>query len=79
MSRWRPSGRPRARRAAASQAGDPGSRSKFLRGLSLGALVGAAIAGSAIWDRRRMGRGQRVAPVIRSATIAADGDSRAEA
>lgn len=27
--------------------------SVFLRGLSLGALIGAAIAGSAIWDRRR--------------------------
>ena len=25
----------------------------FLRGLSLGALIGAAIAGSAIWERRR--------------------------
>ena len=30
----------------------PGSR-RFLRGLALGALVGAAIAGSAIWQRRR--------------------------
>ncbi len=30
----------------------------FLRGLSLGALVGAAIAGSAIWDRRRARRGR---------------------
>ncbi len=29
-----------------------GWRSVFFRGLSLGALVGAAIAGSAIWDRR---------------------------
>ena len=28
----------------------------FLRGLSLGALVGAAIAGSALWDRRRTQR-----------------------
>ncbi len=26
---------------------------RFLRGLTLGALVGAAIAGSAIWDRHR--------------------------
>ncbi len=26
---------------------------RFLRGLTLGALVGAAIAGSAIWDRLR--------------------------
>jgi len=30
--------------------------SVFLRGLSLGALVGAAIAGSTIWDRRRARR-----------------------
>jgi hypothetical protein len=30
--------------------------STFLRGLSLGALVGAAIAGSAIWERRRLRR-----------------------
>ena len=29
------------------------SHSVFLRGLSLGALIGAAIAGSAIWDRHR--------------------------
>jgi hypothetical protein len=30
------------------------SHSTFLRGLSMGALIGAAIAGSAIWERRRM-------------------------
>jgi len=30
--------------------------SVFLRGLSLGALVGAAIAGSTIWDRHRARR-----------------------
>ena len=30
--------------------------SVFLRGLSLGALIGAAIAGSTIWDRRRARR-----------------------
>jgi len=28
----------------------------FMRGLTLGALVGAAIAGSAIWQRGRRGR-----------------------
>jgi hypothetical protein len=28
----------------------------FLRGLSIGALIGAAIAGSAIWERRRTRR-----------------------
>lgn len=26
----------------------------FIRGMSLGALIGAAIAGSAIWERRRL-------------------------
>ena len=34
------------------------ARGRFARGLTLGALVGAAIAGSAIWDRLR---GNRVA------------------
>jgi hypothetical protein len=33
---------------------------KFLRGLAIGALVGAAIAGSTIWQRRR--RQQRHEP-----------------
>ena len=33
----------------------PSMTSRFLRGLSLGALVGAAIAGSAMWDRWRRG------------------------
>ena len=32
----------------------------FLRGLSLGALVGAAIAGSAIWRRLREARDEPV-------------------
>jgi len=35
--------------------------SKFLRGLAVGALVGAAIAGSTIWQRRRRQQ-QRSAP-----------------
>ena len=33
--------------------GRPPRMSTFLRGLVLGAFVGAAIAGSAIWRRRR--------------------------
>jgi hypothetical protein len=33
----------------------------FLRGLSIGALVGAAIAGSAIWERARRRVEQRTA------------------
>lgn len=32
----------------------------FLRGLTLGALIGAAIAGSAIWQRRGRGRRGRI-------------------
>jgi len=28
--------------------------SRFLRGLAIGALVGAAIAGSTVWQRRRV-------------------------
>lgn len=32
------------------------SRSTFVRGLAIGALVGAAIAGSTIWERRRARR-----------------------
>ncbi|HET7702222.1 MAG TPA: hypothetical protein VFK35_02405 [Candidatus Limnocylindrales bacterium] len=42
-------------RAVAGGSGDEGDRraSTFARGLALGALVGAAIAGSTIWQRRR--------------------------
>jgi hypothetical protein len=39
--------------------------STFARGLALGALVGAAIAGSTIWQRRqaqRIGRGRPAEP-----------------
>ena len=32
------------------------ARSTFIRGLAIGALVGAAIAGSTIWERRRARR-----------------------
>ena len=43
-----------AARSAADE-GVPGSppEPRFLRGLTLGVLVGAAIAGSAIWERLR--------------------------
>lgn len=34
-------------------AGDHEGVSRFLRGLAIGALVGAAIAGSTFWERRR--------------------------
>jgi hypothetical protein len=34
-------------------AGDHEGVSRFLRGLAIGALVGAAVAGSTFWERRR--------------------------
>ncbi len=37
----------------AEPSGDPDS-SRFLRGVAIGALVGAAIAGSTVWQRRRV-------------------------
>jgi hypothetical protein len=37
-----------------------GSGTTFMRGLTLGALLGAAIAGSALWQRRT--RRKQVAP-----------------
>ncbi len=36
--------------------GDERRQATFLRGLTIGALVGAAIAGSRIWRRRRPNR-----------------------
>ncbi len=44
---------------APGAAAGPSLMSRFLGGLSLGAFVGAAIAGSAIWDRWRRGDGPR--------------------
>ena len=45
----------RLNRAAEGAAGDDPRAATFVRGLVLGALVGAAIAGSTIWQRRRQG------------------------
>ena len=45
----------RLNRAAESAADDDPRAATFVRGLVLGALVGAAIAGSTIWQRRRQG------------------------
>jgi hypothetical protein len=39
--------------SGAEPSGDPDS-SRFLRGVAIGALVGAAIAGSTVWQRRRV-------------------------
>ncbi|MEW5989764.1 MAG: hypothetical protein AB1736_00265 [Chloroflexota bacterium] len=46
-------------RAAGAVRAEPGAAdglgsSRFVRGLTIGALVGAAIAGSTIWQRRRV-------------------------
>lgn len=38
-----------------SPAADDRSTAKFLRGLTIGALIGAVIAGSRIWTRFRRG------------------------
>jgi hypothetical protein len=35
---------------------DERARASFLRGLTLGALIGAIIAGSSLWTRRRRRR-----------------------
>jgi hypothetical protein len=47
------------RRSAAGSGDDrdPAAGSTFVRGLVAGALVGAAIAGSAIWERRHRSEG----------------------
>lgn len=39
-------------RAAESAMGDDPKAATFVQGLALGALVGAAIAGSTLWQRR---------------------------
>jgi hypothetical protein len=50
-------------RAVAGGSGDDGDQraTTFARGLALGALVGAAIAGSTIWQRRQADQRRSVA------------------
>jgi hypothetical protein len=52
------------RRAAAGSGDDrdTAAGSTFLRGLVAGALVGAAIAGSTIWERRHRRHAERSTP-----------------
>jgi hypothetical protein len=38
---------------------DDGSAASFVRGLTIGALLGAAVAGSSLWSRRRRARKAR--------------------
>ena len=52
----------RLSQAAEAVTGDDQRATTFARGLILGALVGAAIAGSTIWQRRRQA-GPTAAPV----------------
>jgi hypothetical protein len=42
---------------------DDGSAASFVRGLTIGALLGAAIAGSSLWSRRRRANRNRQAAV----------------
>jgi hypothetical protein len=41
---------------------DKRAAASFVRGLTLGALIGAIIAGSSLWSRRRRMRRERRAP-----------------
>jgi hypothetical protein len=42
--------------------GDDPRAAQFVRGLAIGALVGAAIAGSTLWQRRRGGDRRGIPP-----------------
>jgi len=37
-------------------------RSSFVRGMTIGAIIGAIVAGSSLWSRRRRGRQQEPEP-----------------
>jgi hypothetical protein len=51
---------------------DDQTAAKFLRGLTLGAIIGAVIAGSSFWTRRRRSAAGTEAPPTRRATDADD-------
>ena len=55
----------RLSQAAEAVTGDDQRATTFARGLILGALVGAAIAGSTIWQRRRQAGPDLSAPDAR--------------
>ena len=61
MSKRGSPGLDRLTRVADHAIGDDPRAATFVRGLALGALVGAAIAGSTIWQRRH-GRPVEAAP-----------------
>jgi hypothetical protein len=54
--------------------GDDPRAAQFVRGLAIGALVGAAIAGSTLWQRRRGGDRRGIAA---GSTAAQDQSSKA--
>lgn len=56
----------RLSRAADAATGDDERAATFARGLILGALVGAAIAGSTMWQRRRRPVTPRAADALAS-------------
>ena len=37
---------------------DDDGRNSFVRGMTIGAIIGAIVAGSSLWSRRRRGRHQ---------------------
>ena len=49
---------------------DDGSAASFVRGLTIGALLGAAVAGSSLWTRRR--RARRARSVAAGTAVAVD-------
>lgn len=49
---------------------------KFLRGMTLGAIIGAVIAGSSYWTRRRRAANQPEAPQVKPAGTILDAASR---
>ena len=67
-------------RAAAATAEAEGL-ARFLRGMTLGALVGAAIAGSAVWQRARNRTERPSVPIARAhrPTVGADRPTADEA
>ena len=43
---------------------DDGTAASFVRGMTIGALLGAAVAGSSLWSRRRRARKARASAAI---------------
>ena len=72
MSKGRASGLDRLTRVAEEAMGEDPRAATFVRGLMLGALVGAAIAGSTIWQRRH---GRSEAPPQPGSSTADQGTS----